>query len=256
MTLRQLIKRLGVEEVARRVGVSGTTVKRWTRQGVSGAFQDEVREAKARHERSLRAAATKKKHARVKKARQTRKARDVLQEEIADAAGLEDPSQAPRTGPKPSRVRDYQKPGRKALDTFRYEGETFTFTVGQPVATISADGWAQQAVRTWQDARPFRDFCRVIFLFFRFVSRGSREEWYRGKLVPKSGRWFDFWTSTKAWSSADAIHDSVVSAIEASDSRGGVVWLEQMQVNVFEWKEDQQPPDVGQLTRMKLHATE
>lgn len=238
--LRQLISRLGLSEVARRVGVLDTTVSRWLRSGVSSRGKEAVYEIFARSERSRAAAVTRKKRVRAAKGRATRAAREAFQEEIAEAAQIP-VGDAPRTPPKAKRTPDYQTPGAVPIDTFRYEGESQTFTIGQPLDNVDDGSIAQLAVSTWQNARPFRAFCRVVFLFFRFVGRTSKDEWYRGQLIPREGKWFDWWASTKPFTTASSIDNAVIQTLDTARNHtigNHVVWLEQVQVNLFEWKED------------------
>jgi hypothetical protein len=238
--LWQLISRLGLSEVARRVGVLDTTVTRWLRSGVSSRGKEALYEIFARHERSRVAAATRKKHERVAKARTTRRSRDAFQATVAEAAEIP-VVEAPRTPPKARKAKDYQTPGAISIDTFRYEGESQTYTIGQPLDDVDDGSIAQLAVSTWQNAKPFRAFCRVVFLFFRFVGRTSKDEWYRGQLIPREGRWFDWWASTKPFTTPSSIDAAVIQTLEkARDGTIGnrVVWLEQVQINLFEWKSD------------------
>jgi hypothetical protein len=251
--LRTLIARLGIPEVARRVGVLETTVRRWARKGLSSSAKEAVYEIFARHEHSRLAAETRKKRVRAEKARKTRATRDAFRAEVAEAAQVP-LADAPREPPRTRKVRDYQAPGGAplAIDTFRYEGESHTFTIGQPLEDVDDGAIAQLAVSTWKNAIPFRAFCRVIFLFFRYVARTSRDEWYRGQLVPKAGRWFDWWASTKPFTTSSSIDASVLQTMDAARNKtigNRVVWLEQVQVNLFEWKED---IDIKKLTEAPL----
>jgi hypothetical protein len=258
MTFRQLLGRLGAREVARRAGVTEGTVKRWKRDGLSRSGKEILRQVAARSERAqaareareLQELIAEQERARVgEERRDTRARREAFRERIADASDVA-PEEAPRAPPATRKTPDYVPPGHKEIDTFRYQGETITVTMAQPIGEISSSAIGQMCVDLWLRAQPFRNFCRVVFLFFRFISGMTH---YRGKLVPRDGKWIDWWASTKVQSSEAGIGDNVESVLDEADSgrwSSGVVWLEQIQVNLFEYKEDL--PTLEQLTRSPL----
>ncbi len=258
---RALLRAVGAREAARRLGVSERTIRRWATEGPSREGRAKVKAVVARRTASLKAARTRERLAQERaaatkadKARRTRRERDQFQRDLADQQGTS-PEFAPRTPPAVSRRRvpEVEIPGSRPIDTYKYTGSVTTIHVGKGLESdeFVDSAYAEMCVQVWKRAKPFRHFCRVIFLFFRFVAgRGLAAGQYRGELVKREGRWFDWWASTAALSTEKSIGDGVEAVLykARNDTRGNqIVWLEQMQVQSFEWREDAETPSIKDI---------
>lgn len=253
MTLRGLIKRLGLAEVASRAGVTSRTVRRWLAEGVTSSGRQSVRSVAARRERSLKAAETRRENQRKAERAAARRARDEFQERAAEAAEVEKPL-APRKGPSVRRTRDYLEPGYRELDTFRYTGSIVTYTIGKILDQIAFGAIVEMVLSAWHVAKS--SFVRATFLFFRFVSPRQITN-YRGRAIPRDGRWVDWWASTKVQASDAGIASNIETVLsDARDETAGnqVVWLEQVQVNMYDFKEDIE--DIARLRTRQLRGYE
>jgi len=245
MTLAQLIARLGLEEVARRIGVTPKTLRGWLRKGPSRSGFEALARVAARHLRSVKASRTRKRHTSFRESiAMPARPFEVINDERTGTLGPEQIKPVER--PLSDVVGVYSE-GVTELDTDRYRGEVHTFTVGQPATEVDAEGLANTAVRVWQDSG--RTFARTIFLFFRFIPFNPL---YKGEMIRKQGKWFDWWDSTKPWGTINSIHQSVLNVMEdaqrAAESR--IIWVEQMQVHVFDDKEDL--PDIAAMMERQL----
>ena len=72
--VKALIRRVGLEEFARRVEITEATARRWLRDGPSASGREDVVEANARSERAIRAAETRAEHAEEERKAEARRA--------------------------------------------------------------------------------------------------------------------------------------------------------------------------------------
>lgn len=245
MSLAQLVALLGLDEVARRAGISPGTLKRWLRRGPSAAGARILSGIARRHLASKKSAATKKRRRsfRDRVPMPDRPNQTINDERTPDLT----PEQVKPGEPPVAAGAGVYEEGRERLETERYIGEVHTFTVGLPAVEVDGDGLADTVVRVWQQSG--RTFARTIFLFFRFIPFNPL---YKGEMIRKQGTWQDWWNSTPALGSMQSIAQSVLNCIEdaqrAAETR--VIWIEQMQVHVFDDREDL--PDIGSIMGRQL----
>lgn len=234
MTLAQLVGRLGLNEVARRAGVRPSTIEKWLRHGASAKGADILDGIIKRHLAGLKAAESRKRNKEFQETVQTPPGSELPEEDVK-------PKKPPPHG---------EPPGESSYDTDRYRGSIHTFTIGQPLLEVDVTGLSEQAIVTWEESK--RTFCMCRFLLFRFIPFNPL---YKGEMVRKQGKWMDFWTSTPAQSIESAIRQDILNSLEkaqtAAESR--VIWLEQMQVIVFDDKEDR--PSIAAIVSKELTTT-
>lgn len=220
MTLRELVARLGLTEVARRVGVSARTVKGWLRKGVSARYQAKVDAVIYRHVRSARAASS---------AKQRRTFRDSVPQ--PPQSELPPEQVKPKAPPAPKKRGDgLLSEGVSKLNTNTFYGEIHTFNIDQPVLLVSAEEIADSVVRLWQERE--LTFCRGFFLFIRYIPFNPL---YKGELIKLQGTWASRWASTEAWSTEEPIRKSIARVIRVAqhEAQRRVIWFYQYQAHLF-----------------------
>lgn len=226
MTIDLLVARLGLAEVARRIGVSPSTLRRWMREGmISYRYQDIVAGVVKRHSASLKAAA---------------KRRTRQQEEL----GIQVPPESELT---PEQVLPPRLPGARDIRRARSaegiasgavhqiasefnRGETHWVTFGDDVANIDDSSVVEAAVSIWQSSG-FENVS-VKFMFMRFIPFNPL---YRGELARKAGSWLEQWQSTKAASTIATITRYIEFYLDRARqwAETRVIFLEMIGVSVF-----------------------
>lgn len=236
MTLEELIARLGLAEVARRLHVSVATLKRWVRNGPSASGAAAVSRVVGRHLASRKAAQSR---------RDGEAFRDSLEE--PEESELEPEQVLPKKPPNKSREVQATKraegirAGRTAIDSEFNEGEAEWVTVGQSVLEVDIPELIRVAWGIYVDSG--RDYVSVKFLFFRYIPFNPL---YRGELVKKQGTWVEQWISTKAVSGTmtDASRSPLARYIEYYMERAQewaqtrIIFLEMIGVSTFDRKKE------------------
>jgi len=240
MTLAELVARVGLAEVARRVGVRPDTVTRWLRTSVSSRYTKTIAGIIARHLASRRGVETRQKRAKFRAALPMPP--EPYREKYRPTLGNLTPDQVlPRKPPieteaqlQAARIRGGHE-GDNTIDTDLYFGESTWMPVGAPVLEVDFAGLADQVIAFWQASA--RNWCRVIFMFFRYIPFNPL---YRGELAAKAGKWFDWWSSTHVNGSLQSIYSDMenvwTDARDAAYQR--MIWLEAIKVSVFDNKGD------------------
>lgn len=261
MSLADLLRALGVRELARRLGIKPATVERWIRAGKpSTRGQARLEEVAERRRRSLQGVETSKKRAAFRE-RLAMPSHPVASSSVAPfATGYLTPDQVlPRKPPVETaeqleRIR--KRAGHDAegyVDTDLYTGESVWLPIGQPLAEVDLDEVADDVIRIWQDSG--RDWAHVMCMLFRYIPFNP---FYTGKMIAKQGRWFDFWVQTKLLSPmksamnyiAIAIKTMLIEPMRSADTR--VIWFEAAKVRTFDNKKD---PNYARALRRQLRAT-
>lgn len=246
MSLRELVDRLGLAEVARRAGVSPATVQRWMARGPSAAGAATLAGIIKRH------LAAKKGRAGQKKARDFR---DALALPPMGGDLPPDEVKPPHPPPAPEETRD-----RFDLVTDRYVGEVHVITVGQPALEVDWENLASFAARIFINSK--RSYVRARFLFFRYITPTSLG---KGSLIHKRGKWAEFWASTQVHSSTLGEASSFRNAVATiMDVRGEgreetlrdvaqrrILFLEQVHVHTFDDNENE-PPGLTTIVSREL----
>lgn len=246
MTLQELIARLGISVVARRLGVSPETVRKWARRGPSHRGAVAVARVIARHLAAVKGLETRKKH-------------EKFQAELEEPEDLELPPEDALPKKPPGKSPEVQqlkraegiKAGRTAIDSDFNVGETEWVTVGQPVLDVDVRELIKIAFAIYRESE--RDYVSVKFLFFRFIpfnpsyaARGLTE------LVTKQGTWVEQWITTKAVSTEGALSRYIEYYMDRSYiwAETRVIFLEMIGVNTFDRKREM--PTASDITRRPL----
>lgn len=242
MTLAELVARLGLAEVARRVGVSPATLRRWIARGPSAAGAARIQTVLRRHEGARRAA-------------ESRKRTSTFRDTIPTPPESELPANVVKP-PAPPTSRSIEPEETTPYNTDRYTGEIHVVTVGQPVSEVDFDALGSFAARTWLHSR--RAYVRARFLMFRYVTPGSPG---KGGMVSRRGKWSEFWISTFVHSSESAIRNEISSLIDEGSEVGRetlrelsgrrIIWLEQMHLHTFD--DNETPPNLATIVSRELH---
>lgn len=242
MTLAELIARLGLREVARRAGVTPATLQRWLARGPSGRGATLL-------------AGIARRHVAGKKAAESRKKAEVFRGGLALPPIAELPAKEVLP-PSPPRSGSIESEGSQPYNTDRYTGELHIITVGQPALEVDLDGLASFSAQIYERSK--RNYVRVSFLFFRFVTPSSLG---KGELTNrKTGKWSEFWASTQVQSSKGAIADQVSSILDIGGEVGKqtlrdiaqrrIIWLEQIHVHTFD--DNENPTSLATIVEREL----
>lgn len=255
MTLAGLVGRLGLAEVARRAGVSVATLQRWMRHGPSAKGLATLSRIAARHEGSRWAAVTRKKRAAFPGSLPLPPESYVVISPVprpssgflSEAEVL--PNEPPvKTRADLSRVRKSAGySGARRINTNEYVGESQWITIGKPILEVDVEGLGRQVAEAWRYSR--RTWVQAIFLMFRYIPFNST---YKGEMVNKQGRWFDWWTSTAIHGDDQTIRNAVEVALGGAVAAGynRVIWIEAMNIRTFDHKADL--PTQSAVTRKTL----
>ncbi len=272
MNLVTLVARLGLAEVARRVGVSPATVKLWLRQGPSARGREKLIAVTRRHVAGRKGYETRQRRATFHGslplppepfARFDRKLwigpkeDEYLNENygrgIPSSGELSDEQLLPQKPPVETKA-DLNRArkragytGGKVVNTDRYYGESEWVTIGKPMLEVDVAGMARNVSSAWKISR--RVWCQVRFLIFRYIPFNPL---YKGEMVNRQGTWADWWTSTELFGDQQSLENGVevamTRALQAAASR--VIWLEAMNIRTFDDKEDL--PNKRALMRRRL----
>ena len=178
MNLADLISRLGASEVARRLGVSTRTIRRWRRRGVPGARQSDVASTIARHLGS-------------RKAWQTRLAamRDQFPTPPAPVEDLLDPGSEPLDEVRPTKTPE--EAGltryigtRDRIESTRWVGTGYTIPVDQGAGDVNWGTLWEEVLAAWDGTG--QPFGRIIVHGFKYVPFNPI---YTGAMIAKQGTW-------------------------------------------------------------------
>lgn len=217
-----LVAKLGISEVARRVGVTNRTIRHWLRHDPSYKGGRIVAEVAARHLRSLRGA-------------ETRRQKQQAETGIAppEGAGLPAIDVLPTAPPKvPPQVSRHEE-----IDTEFSEGVRVWIEVQKPVDENFDDDRdvLRPAHTVWAGSN--RRFCYVKFLFMRYIPRNpgyTRSH----ELFTKQGKWLDVWMTSKTAATPNDLDRYVGAVLDKarSWSYSRVIWLEKIGVSCIDRK--------------------
>lgn len=226
MSLRQLVSRLGLQEVARRLGVSVSTVRRWLRTSIPAHQAPNVTRVIKRH----------------------LAARIAREAQVAAATSFQDrmpmpvnPANQydPATPLTPEQVLP-QKPPRRypgeffdTYDSRNYFGEIHYIEVRQPLVEADRDTIMDAALSFWLGSG--RDFIFATFVFYRYIAINPL---YRGEMLRRAGTWTMDTPSTPA----QATQQDFIDSFEAEWDRyllwaeSRLVWLDGVIVRTLDQK--------------------
>lgn len=228
MTLEELVARLGLSVVARRVGVSTATLRRWLRDGPSLAGVDRLRVVTRRHLGSKKAAQTRAAKFRTRLPLPVNPAVDLNNPIGSGNLSVEDvlPTHKPRT--KPTHVFDGSV---YSYETDRYSGWNNWVTVGKPLVDVDNEMLFNEVLSIWQ--RSSEMFVFVEFLFFRYIPFNPI---YKGEMLAKQGRWFEFTTQSPVRATQAEVIAGIEEAVDnariAAEYR--LIWLEAINVKTID----------------------
>lgn len=202
MRLAGLIARLGIAEVARRLGVTARTVRRWDRQGVSARYAPKVDRVASRHVRSAKAAETR---------------RRKFQESLPAPSEPYIDLQFPRLGQTltPEQVLPTRKPRRseeppsERYQSSRYIGRIYHVSIDRPVLDVDPSEIVDIVFAYW--LRHGTTFVWVEFLFFRYIPFNPI---YKGELVAKQGTWDAWYSSTPARATSHEVERAIENVMD------------------------------------------
>lgn len=226
MTLAILVARLGLDEVARRAGVSPATLRRWLREGPSQKGGAVLAGIIRRHLASVRAS-----EGRRRKAQQRTGVELPAESELPAEQVL--PTKRPDEAREVARLKRREGIGqgsRPIVSEFNI-GETTWETIGKDVNEVSDSELIDIVVEIWRQSG--RDNMQVKFFFLRFIPFNPM---YKGELQRKQGTWVEQWQSTQAASSpytmSRYIEFYLERAREWAETR--VIFLEMIGVSTFD----------------------
>lgn len=226
MNIAQLIARLGAETVARRVGVTPATVRRWGRRGVSDRYRDRVAGVAARHERSAKGAETRRKRFQDSLPAPAEPYIDLQFPRLGQTLPLEDV--LPTRKPKQISARESER-----YESTRYMGRIYYVSIDSPALDVSADEISDMVLAAW--LRNGTTFCWVEFIFFRYIPFNPI---YKGELTKKQGTWDVWYASTPARATSReisrAIENVMADAHFAAQRR--MQWLSAIKIYLLDEK--------------------
>ena len=251
MNLSELIARLGLAVVARRLKVKPATVRRWEKHGPSASGLVKVEKVIRRHLASKKASQRRRSREEFRAGLQmppepTQKIGDQTSGELSRDEVL--PKKRPvETERELKRIRvraGYD--GEEIINTNRYIGESVWLHIGEPVLEVDISELIENVISIWRQSD--RTWCHVIFLSFRFFPFNPL---YRGEMLKKQGTWEDIWRSTQTWSTERDIRNNIQAVFDGYLNRRGenvqgllleaqsrMIWLESVKVRTFDDKED------------------
>lgn len=226
MTLAVLVARLGLDEVARRAGVSRATLRRWLREGPSQKGAAVLAAIIKRHLASLRAA-----ESRRRSAQQETGIEPPSESELAPEQVL--PTRLPESAREVERLKrreGIEEGSRPIVSEFNI-GETTWVTIGEDVNEIADSDLIDEVIAIWR--RSGRDNMQVKFLFLRFIPFNPM---YKGELQRKQGTWVEQWQSTQAASSPYTMSRYIEFYMERARewAQTRVIFLEMIGVSTFD----------------------
>lgn len=225
MTLSDLVARLGIAELARRAGVTPTTLKRWLMHGASARGAGVLAGILRRHEASSKAAATTK---------AKRQAPWKTPPEADLPAGQVLPTRTPTEREKKAALRaeDLGVATKQPIDSIYSIGDIEWVTIGKQIGEVETNEIVDIAWEIFQNSD--RNFLQVKFLLFRYTPPFSHL--YRGGMTKKNGVWEEWWIQTKAQQALQSFSNNVDYvldlALKAAKTR--VIYLEVIGVLTFD----------------------
>lgn len=220
MTLADLVARLGIAELARRAGVTPTTLKKWLMHGASARGAGVLAGILRRHEASSKAAAT------VKKRKQA-PWKTPPESELPPEDAL--PTKPPT---KHDRVEDVDTTGHQPIDSIYSIGDIEWVTIGKQIGEVETREIVDIAWRIFQNSD--RSFIQVKFLLFRYTPPFSHL--YRGGMTKKNGVWEEWWIQTKAQQALQSFSNNVDYVLDLAyqAAKNRVIYLEAIGVLTFD----------------------
>lgn len=238
--LRILVEELGLEEVARRLGVVPKTIRRWLQL-------DEVpRNARAKlttvFENFLRA----------KKTAETKAEREAFRDSLKTPPLSELPPELvlPNAPPDPLEAHGRLPLGVTFLEHENYYSRVSTFEPpsredaperesekGIPFDEVDFEDIAQQVITTVRENLDDYPYWRVVFIYFQFFADNPA---YKGELVPLRATYKSFVTSTETWELLESVREVIDRANRKViiSSKKRFKWLYQYQVHQSKRRRD------------------
>jgi hypothetical protein len=241
LSLQELIAHLGLDEVARRAGVTAATLRRWLSRGIPPRAADALAGIIRRHLAGIKGA-------------ETRRKAQEFRDSITAPPNTELPDNKVKPPAPPESV-SITEDGTSPYDTDRYTGEVHVLTLGQPVHEVDFDALGSYVRRIFVHSR--RHYIQVRFLLFRYVTPGSPG---KGGLATQRGKWSEFWASTHVHGSEEGIENEVATmsqegpevgheSLEALANRR-IIWLEQVHIHTFD--DTNKPTELSTIVTREL----
>lgn len=246
MSLVQLIALLGLDEVARRAGVTTGTLKKWVRVGPSARGAAEISAVARRYLAAKKAAKTRKESAKFRESIEPpEEAVDIDPEEAL-------PKRPPQLSPEVAQLKRAEgiREGQQRIESEFNIGYTVWVRVGEDVREVSAADLAAQAWLIYEESA--LDYVSVKFLFLRYIPFNPT---YKGEMLKKQGKWHEQWISTKAVSARRTLTNYIEYYIEHSQkwAETRVIFLEMIGVSVFNRKREM--PTAQQVINKPLRTS-
>lgn len=222
MTFLELVNKLGIKVVAKRLGITESTLRKWLRNGPSKKGTEKLEIVIKRHLRSIKSAETKKR-------KQT-----IL--EYEQVLNIPPESELPAEEVLPDHTLESDPdvrlitPGEYEIKSEKNIGSTTWVTIGKPAEEVKVEELYEIAVDIWKNSK--RDYCVLKFLLFRYIPKTSTHA-----VVDRRGRWVDHWWTSDALSTQSAIHRRIEYylnefAYKWTETR--IIWFESMGVSTFD----------------------
>ena len=208
MNLQDLVERLGREVVARRLGVTPGTIRRWENKGPSARRRGDVQGVIDRHLRSRRAYQTRLRH---------------LQERFPEPPKAEIEARPVKT---PVEVK-VTAPTRTVIESPRWSGRVFNIPVEEEASEVDWDSVLERAIDAWD--RSAQPFGRFVVQAYRYIPFNPL---YSGPLVTKQGEWVPEFTSTNYQAVTIPLEAEfrVLTDIYADIASTRIIWVQSVEM--------------------------
>lgn len=229
MSLEELVARIGLDETARRLGVSVRTVRKWLRTEPSFRGAEKIAEVIKRHLASVKAVAT-----RRRTFRESLPLPEFPNEIIGDESSPEIDNEDDLL---PGRPPPHVAPDgfRAKYESTRYMGWNNYVVIGRPLVDVDNETIIDLAASVWQNSG--EPLCFVELIFFRYIPFNPI---YTGQMMRKQGTWVDWHSQTHVHSRLMGIPPNLSSEMEArldearraAESR--LIWIEAINVKTID----------------------
>lgn len=217
MDLRGLVDKLGIAEVARRLKISISTLRKWLRIGPSNKGSKNVYRIINNHLRAVKGQETRKKKKRI--IGDFPRPPELDEDETNDAI--------PDKSPPPANI----DVGAEGYDREHAQGQLTWIRIGQTINQLDFDDIAKQVVKLYEASK--REFCQIKYMIYRYISKSSSKV-----TKEKLGTWQTNWLQSKILRGIENVREEVISRLEGHPSLWAltrVIILELIGVDCFDY---------------------
>lgn len=200
LSLSELQERIGPRKLAKRLGITERTLKRWVKKGPSKRYVEAVRRVLVRSEGGLKAAET-----RVRVSQYRESFPKLPRNELPESQVI--PRRAPDEAPEVRSIRKARDVSNREIpySTLQYEGFRKWYDVNKLVQYVDLQSIIDAALFTMEN-RPL-DWIYVNFLFYRYV---PIDPTYQDSfLLANQGKWIEDLTKTGLARDTNKIAESI-----------------------------------------------